>query len=181
MAKKRKVKKPNPLHKKRKRMIWLLYLLMIPTGVGLVLALWPRRPVEGGPRFQKEGTLTFIDATNDQPLATIDIEVARDELEIRQGLMYRQSMEPNQGMLFLMPMEEPQSFWMLNTYISLDIIFANDDREIVKIQPRTQPRSLRSIPSERPARYVVEVNAGFCADRGIEEGNRIDFEMGVGE
>ena len=86
-------------------------------------------------------------------------------------------MENDQCMLFLMPTEEPQSFWMLNTYIPLDIIFANQSMEIVKIQANRQPQSLQSIPSERPAKYVVEVNAGFCAENGIVEGDRIRFQL----
>lgn len=179
MTKKRKgAPKRGALQQKRKRMLWLLYLLMIPTGIGLVLAIWPRPPVQSGPQFQNEGLLSFLDASTGQPLQRIDIEVAQDELEIRRGLMYRQSMKPDQGMLFLMPVEEPQSFWMLNTYISLDIIFVNEAMEIVKIQANTEPRSLQSVPSERPAKYVVEVNAGFCAKHGIEEGDRISFEIG---
>lgn len=173
----RTVKTPNPLHQKRKRMIWLLYILMIPTGLGLVLALWPRQPAESGPRFQKEGTLAFLRAEDGEPITSIDIEVAQDELEIQRGLMYRRSMEPDQGMLFMMPVEEPQAFWMLNTYLSLDIVFVNSNMEIVKIQSNTEPRSLKSIPSQRPALYVVEVLAGFCAENGIEEGDRISFEL----
>lgn len=158
-------------------MVWLLYLFMIPTGLGLILALWPRKPTPGGPQFQKEGILTFLRSSDTLTLTTIDVEVAKDVLEIQQGLMYRQSMEPNQGMLFLMPFEEPQSFWMLNTYLSLDIIFVNDAKRIVKIQSDTQPRSLKAIPSERPARYVIEVLAGFCRKHGIQEGDIIHFEL----
>jgi uncharacterized membrane protein (UPF0127 family) len=174
--KRRPVKKSNTVQRKRNRMVWLLYLFMIPTGLGLVLALWPRRPMPSGPQFQKEGVLSFIRTADNEELVNIDIEIAEEELAIRQGLMYRQSMEPKQGMLFIMPNEEPQSFWMLNTYISLDIIFVNQNREIVKIQPNTQPRSLKPIPSEQPAIFVVEVLAGFCAKHGIAEGDRIQYQ-----
>ena len=160
-------------------MIWLLYILMVPTGLGLILALWPRQPNAPGPQFQQEGTLTFLRAEDGESIKSIDIEVAQDELEIQRGLMYRRSMEPDQGMLFMMPVEEPQAFWMLNTYLSLDIIFINSNREIVKIQPNAQPRSLKSIPSQRPALYVVEVLAGFCVENGIEEGDRITFDLAV--
>ena len=156
-------------------MVWLLYLFMIPTGLGLVLALWPRRPMPSGPQFQKEGVLSFIRSADKQALASIDIEIAEEELAIRQGLMYRKSMETNQGMIFIKSSEEPQSFWMLNTYISLDIVFVNQNREIVKIQPNTNPRSLEPIPSVHPAIYVVEVLAGFCAEHGISEGDMIQY------
>lgn len=157
-------------------MIWLLYLLMVPAGLGLVLALWPRQPISTGPQFQKEGSLEFIRAEDASVIKHIDIEIASDELEIRQGLMYRQSMKQDQGMLFLMPVEEPQSFWMLNTYLSLDIIFVNAAMEIIKIQANTTPQSLKSIPSQRPAKYVVEVLAGFCETYEIKEGDNIQYQ-----
>ena len=76
-----------------------------------------------------------------------------------------------------MPQEKPQSFWMLNTYISLDIIFVNSDMEIVAIQANAQPHSTKRLPSLKPARYVVEVVAGFCAGHGIREGDKIQFDL----
>ena len=175
-AKSRK-KKRSKTEIRRKRMLWLLYLFLIPAAIGLILTVIPQKPKQTGPRFQKEGQLEFLDAQNNQVIKQIEIEVARDEIEIQQGLMWRRAMEKNRGMLFLMPIEEPQSFWMLNTYIALDIIFVNQEMEIVKIQAERQPQSLQSIPSEHPAIYVVEVNAGFCAENGIEEGDLIRFQL----
>ena len=92
-----------------------------------------------------------------------------------QGLMYRQNLPENAGMLFIFTNEEPRSFWMKNTYISLDIIYINSKKEIVSIQKYTQPRSTYSIPSEKPAMYVLEVNAGFTDKYGIHPGDKIDF------
>ncbi len=180
MTKRNKARKKRPVskpEKKRKRLIWLLYGLLIPAGVGLVFSIFPWRPKNKGPQFQKEGSLEFIRQSDERILKTIDIEVAKNDLEIQQGLMWRRSMEADQGMLFLTPSEEPQSFWMLNTYLSLDIIFVNEAMKIVKIQPNTEPQSLKSIPSERPAKYIVEVLAGFCVEHGITEGDKVRFEF----
>lgn len=128
------------------------------------------------PQFVKQGNLSFIRATG-EPLASIDIEVADSPAKRSQGLMYRKSMEENHGMLFIFPMEEPQSFWMKNTIIPLDIIFVNSNKQIVKIHKNTTPFSERSMLSEKPAIYVVEVIAGYTDKFNIREGDRIDWEL----
>lgn len=90
--------------------------------------------------------------------------------------MWRRRMEEDQGMLFIMKSQKPQSFWMLNTYLPLDIIFVDDQLQIVKIRPNTKPQSLDQVTSERPAMYVVEVNAGFAQEHSLKEGDKIQFE-----
>jgi uncharacterized membrane protein (UPF0127 family) len=47
--------------------------------------------------------------------------------------------------------------------------------EIVSIQKYTQPKTTFSIPSEGPAKYVLEVNAGFTDKFGINPGDKIDL------
>lgn len=155
--------------------LYLLFLLVLGGCFRLLRSLWPRLAGYFEPRFRKEGTLRFISDTT--LLKQIDIEVAKGQKEIQRGLMFRQSMQGGQGMFFLMPGEKPQSFWMLNTYIPLDIIFVNSDLEIVAIQANAQPRSTNRLPSLQPARYVVEVVAGFCAGHGIREGDRVQWEF----
>lgn len=74
---------------------------------------------------------------------------------------------------FIFTNEEPQSFWMQHTPLSLDMIFVNKENEIVKIHKNTTPFSEQSYPSGRPAKYVVEVNAGYTDKFQIEEGDKI--------
>ena len=105
----------------------------------------------------------------------MDIEVADNDGERMRGLMDRQNLPDNAGMFFVFPNDEPRSFWMKNTLLSLDIIYINSRKEIVSIQKYTQPRSTYSIPSEKPAMYVLEVNAGFTDKYGINAGDRIEF------
>ena len=64
---------------------------------------------------------------------------------------------------------------MRNTIIPLDIIFVNSKKKIIKIHKKTEPFSERSLPSFKPALYVVEVNAGFTDKFGIKEGDHIDW------
>lgn len=122
--------------------------------------------------FKKEGELTFVDSL-ENPIVKIDIEIADNDYERQLGLMNRQSMEEMQGMLFIFPQERYQSFWMMNTLFSLDIIFINSNKEIVTIHKDTTPLSEQSYPSTEPAQYVVEVNAGFCDRHNINLGDKI--------
>jgi uncharacterized membrane protein (UPF0127 family) len=171
--KKRKQKEST----KRRWAAWILLALAIPIIIGLIWAVVPKKNdrMYSGPTFQKEGTLQFIDE-NGEMLATIDIEIASDDLERERGLMWRRSMERDQGMLFIMERSEMQSFWMLNTYLSLDIIFVDSDKRIVNIASNTKPQSLDPVRSTGPAKYVVEVLGGFCAEKRIEKGDRIAIE-----
>jgi uncharacterized membrane protein (UPF0127 family) len=129
--------------------------------------------------FKKEGQLSFFDRQHDLLIKIIDIEIAEDDYERALGLMYRYSMSDSVGMLFIMEKEEAQSFWMKDTYISLDIIHLNKDFEIVKIQETTQPLSEQSIPSIEKSKYVIEVIGGFCDKLNIEEGDIIKYERTI--
>jgi len=130
---------------------------------------------EAKPVFRKDGELRFVEGKSTNVITTIDIEIADDDAERAQGLMFRDSMPENAGMLFLMETEEPQSFWMKNTILSLDIMFVNADRRIVSIHKNCKPYSLDQIESGKPAMYVVEVNAGYAERHGLKTGDLISF------
>lgn len=127
------------------------------------------------PFFRKDGELRFTEAHTYKEIVKIDIEVADDENERILGLMNRDSIPANAGMLFMMGVEEPQSFWMKNTKIPLDIIYVAADNSIVKICPDAVPYSLNNINSDYPAMFVVEVNGGFAKKHGLKAGDRIIF------
>lgn len=127
------------------------------------------------PVFRKDGELRFLDGKTNSVISLIEIEVADDDAERGQGLMYRGTMPENAGMLFLMGVQETQAFWMKNTIISLDIMYADTDRRIVSIHKNCKPYSLDQIVSANPALYVVEVNAGYTSKYGIKVGDIISF------
>lgn len=127
------------------------------------------------PFFRKDGELRFAEARTYNEIVKIDIEVADDENERILGLMNRDSIPADAGMLFMMGVEEPQSFWMKNTKIPLDIIYVAADNSIVKICYNAVPYSLDNINSDYPAMFVVEVNAGFAKKYGLKPGDRIIF------
>lgn len=126
------------------------------------------------PSFRKDGRLSIILNNNPAPIL-LDIEIADNDEERTRGLMDRQDLPDNAAMLFIFPNDELRSFWMKNTYIPLDIIYISSRKEIVSIQKYTQPKSTYSIPSEKPAMYVLEVNAGFTDNNGINPGDKINF------
>ncbi len=131
--------------------------------------------VNDGPVFKKEGVLSFISKEKKDTIRTIDIEIAETDEERARGLMDRKSMLDSQGMLFIFSAPEEQSFWMKNTYISLDIIYIDEHQEIVSIQKYATPLSEESLPSFKKAQYVVEVNAGFADKNKIKYGDKISF------
>lgn len=117
--------------------------------------------------FRQDGTLDFL--LEGEPVVSIAIEIADTDSARVRGLMQRTSLPDRSGMLFVFEREEPQGFWMANTPLSLDLAFVNSDSQIVSVAKYTRPLSDDLIPSEAPARYVVEVPAGFADTYGISE------------
>ncbi len=113
------------------------------------------------------------------------IEVADDDAERARGLMYRETMPDDHGMLFVHDRQEPQAYWMKNTKIALDILYFDDTRRLVSQQRDVPPCSLGdacpSYPSDAPARYVLELNAGEAARIKLEDGAQMTLGGGIPE
>ncbi len=125
--------------------------------------------------FKKEGELQIKKTTSDSIIASLDIEIADDDYSTQTGLMYRKSMKDSQGMLFIFPDSDYRSFYMKNTEIALDIIYISEDKHIVSIQKNAVPFNETSLPSEAPAKYVLEVNAGLSDTWDLRKGDVIQF------
>ena len=121
----------------------------------------------------KEGEVVFLHG--DKRVRKIDVEIAENDAEREKGLMFRPYLSDSVGMLFIFNESSPQSFWMKNTMISLDIIYVGPDKKIVSIQKKAKPYSEESLPSFGNAQYVVEVNGGYCDKYGIQVGDTIVF------
>jgi hypothetical protein len=102
----------------------------------------------------------------------IEAEVANTPQSRSQGLMHRKEMAPHRGMLFVFPDAAPHCFWMKNTLIPLSIAFLDDAGRIVSIA-EMQSRSETNHCAAKPARYALEMNAGWFAERGIKAGDPI--------
>jgi uncharacterized membrane protein (UPF0127 family) len=107
--------------------------------------------------------------------ALFRVEVADTEPARRMGLMYRDELASDAGMLFVFPRDERLSFWMRNTRIALDLIFADRTGRVVGVIENAQPFSERPLEIGRDSRFVLEVNAGAAARRGIRPGDRLEF------
>ena len=125
-------------------------------------------------KFTKEGELTIKSAT-DSSKVFLDIEFAKTDYEIQTGLMYRNKMADNQGMLFVFEDVRERSFYMKNTQIPLDLIFIDGDNMIVSFQEKAKPFDESSLPSNAPAKYVLEVNAGRVEAWGVVVGDKISY------
>lgn len=117
-------------------------------------------------------TVSFLNSTGDT-LTTIKAAVADTDSERSQGLMDVRNLPESRGMLFIFEENAPRSFWMANTPLPLDIMFVNADKKIVRIHHSTQPFSNRSLESGKPAKYVIETNAGFSIAHDIQEGMQV--------
>lgn len=117
-------------------------------------------------------SVSFLDSQGED-ISTVEVAVADDDHTRSEGLMDVHDLPDNSGMLFIFDSDEERSFWMANTPIPLDIIFVNSEYEIVRIHRNAAPYSHQSFRSEAPAKYVVEVNAGYTIRHDINEGMMI--------
>lgn len=124
--------------------------------------------------FTRDGELSIF--KNDSLIQTIEVEFAKNDMERSLGLMYRSSMDEHQGMWFIFPEEAPRSFYMKNTEIPLDIIYLDKDKKVVSIAKNARPYDETSLPSEKPAMYVLEINGGLSDKWGIEKGDRMEVK-----
>lgn len=167
---------------------WIAYTLIILLVMFAAFYLYstlrkPRNvrtaPVEyqtPNPPFRHDANLVLYRNPNkSDTLKILEIEIVEDEYGITRGLMFRKKMEENRGMLFIFPNVDMRSFWMRNTIMPLDIIFISEAKTIVTIQKNTTPFSEKSIPSSAPAKYVLEVNAGFADQYGLQNGDHLNW------
>jgi len=107
-----------------------------------------------------------------------DVELALSIEEKNKGLAFREELDMNKGMFFVYEDEKERSFWMKNVLIPLDIIWINENNNVVFISENTQPCSesfCESINPGKNAKYVLEINAGLSKGIGLIVGDNIDF------
>ncbi len=103
----------------------------------------------------------------------VRVELANTEESRRQGLMFRRRLADDQGMLFVYEKPEPVAMWMRNTYVPLSVAFIDESGRILNIEDMT-PLTDTTHASRGSAKYALEVNRGWFAQRGIKPGDRID-------
>lgn len=164
----------------KKRNHSLLSLLLIAFITVSTIACSSDKPKNTSNDTNEKRTIAFTDSlafisTDGDTVATISIAIADDQKERAQGLMNYPNLGQNEGMLFIFKKEQPLSFWMANTPISLDIIFVDKNNKIIRIHHSTPPYSQENFRSGEPALYAVETNGGFTIAHDIREGMSIKF------
>ena len=102
----------------------------------------------------------------------IDAQVAQTLDQRQTGLMHRVDMPQHEGMLFIFEQPSAQCFWMKNTLLPLTSAFVADDGTIVNLADM-KPQSTESHCSAKPVRFVLEMNQGWFAKRGIAPGFKL--------
>jgi uncharacterized membrane protein (UPF0127 family) len=102
----------------------------------------------------------------------ISASVAATFAQRKQGLMNRKSLGENEGMLFVFPREERHAMWMKNTLIPLGVAFIDTKGVIINIAEMV-PLSLDQHAAQKPAKYALEMNAGWFQSHGIQAGDTV--------
>ena len=98
------------------------------------------------------------------------VEVADDAAERAQGLMFRESLDPGAGMLFVYEAPRRVSFWMKNTLIPLDMVFADAAGRVTAVHSMAVPLDETPIDGGEGVRFVLEINGGLAGRLGLAPG-----------
>jgi len=121
------------------------------------------------------GPRVAIISRGEEARTWVNIELAQTGQQRERGLMYRGELPANAGMLFIFKSPVHASFWMHNTQIPLDMLFAGSDRRVIGIITNAEPYNDTPLEVAGDSQYVLEVNAGFCKKHGIKVGDRLEF------
>jgi uncharacterized protein len=152
------MKKLNHLRFNRFLAIWLSIYL---SSTLASLTAWAQEPQTQLPRT----TLTA-------GMFQIDAQVAQTPDQRAVGLMHRKEMPQAEGMLFVFESSSQQCFWMKNTILPLTAAFIADDGTIVNLADM-KPQALDSHCSAKPVRFVLEMNQGWFAKKGLKAGSKL--------
>lgn len=98
------------------------------------------------------------------------VELADDGAERSRGLMFRPQMDLGAGMLFVYESPRRAQFWMKNTLIPLDMIFADASGTVTRVHSNAVPGDLTPIDGGEGVVFVLEINGGLADRLGITPG-----------
>ncbi|MBM3397953.1 MAG: DUF192 domain-containing protein [Betaproteobacteria bacterium] len=139
---------------------------LIALGLFLGLSSTQAQPVQGQPQMGLPRTQLTAG------MHRLDVQLAQTPEQHQIGLMWRRDMPTHEGMLFIFEKSSKQCFWMRNTLIPLTAAFVEDDGTIVNLADM-QPQSDESHCSNKPVRFVLEMNQGWFAKRQIKPGYKL--------
>ena len=129
----------------------------------------PKAEIAGGEREAPEACPpeNRLDLRGPWGQARFTVEIADDPAERARGLMHRKALPRMSGMLFVYESPRPVAFWMKNTLIPLDMIFADEAGRVVRVHEMARPLDETPIPGGDSIRFVLELNGGMAAALGI--------------
>lgn len=140
---------------------------------GLICVLFFLASAVAGPAFAQDAPQMNLPRVQlSAGMYQIDAQLALSPEQRETGLMFRKAMPPTEGMLFVFEQPAQQCFWMKNTLLPLTAAFVADDGTIVNLADM-KPQTTNSHCSAQPVRYVLEMNQGWFAKRGIKAGARL--------
>lgn len=140
--------------------------LLIPTYLFIIRPLFFNQSKQAKVIFPKQ-------------VVEVKVEVADTVGKRQRGLMYRKKLEQLHGMLFVFSSSGEHSFWMKNTYISLDMIHISQNKKVVDCIENATPCEKDDCPAYTPkqmSKYVLEVNSGFCERYNIAVGDQVELQ-----
>lgn len=157
--------------KKRRRFLKQSFTILIGFALLVAVLLYARNLELHQSRFYLRFKNPNSQTTNEFMLEKADTEQKRNK-----GLMFRKSMAPDEGMIFVFDKESVHTFYMKNTYLSLDMIFVDSKWKVVGILEDVPVlnEELRSVPTA--SQYVIELNAGIAKRSEIAVGSEVIFE-----
>lgn len=103
-----------------------------------------------------------------------NLKIADTTKKITTGLMHVKSLPDNEGMIFIFNKSQKVSFWMKNTHIYLDMLFVDENNQIIFIHKNAIPLDEKNIIScPMPVKYVIEINGRLCDKLNIKVGDYI--------
>lgn len=136
----------------------------------ILVALAAAVALQGAHAEEPQTTLPRV--TLSAGMHQIEAQVAQNNDQRMTGLMYRKEMPQHEGMLFVFEQPSMQCFWMKNTLLPLTAAFVSDDGTIVNLVDM-KPQTTDSHCSLKPVRYVLEMNQGWFARKGIKAGTKL--------
>lgn len=125
-------------------------------------------------KYKKESVLDIVRLQINN--AGLEIELADTPQKRTLGLSGREKLDENSGMLFIFNSPDYHSFWMKDMKFTIDIVWIGKNLKIAGIAENAAPESYpQTFKPEDPAKYVLEVNAGFIDENNIKIGDKVDF------
>ena len=150
----------------KRRVTWLLLLIALPVAVLLRGCGTEELPMHRPPGIPTQAVLQVAGRS-------VTVDLALDDAARTRGLMHKTQLDADAGMLFVFPDARPQRFWMRNTLIPLDICFLDADGTLQNVARGLPGVEEPGYHSARPARMVLELNAGWCEAHGLKAGDRL--------